>query len=573
MARQNITPVAFTQTRREDSGVLMTSGYAGKIVPVSYIPLHRGDSASGSIGVDLELAEMPRPLLNGVLANVQAWFVPKSAMPQFAGMDDLRHAYHGEVIKQIGQPDRTPPAYFAKIETPAMLATLGGSDLMKTLGLHIDGETSVNTDLIDAYNVVVNFRLGAHSSKLERRKYAIEDLAASTTLARAFWPSGRFSRVVPDYERALIMGGVDVDVLAATLPITGNGTVRIKAQRGTGQQWRNLSSGSVEPDTGSDGARAIGTGSAGSPVTKSVGGGTPSQQKVYLDPNGSMEVDVSSFAVAMGGAGAQLTLAEIDKARTSQAFAKLRSAYAGNDTTGTFNDDVLLSELMQGFAVPEQAYKQPWLLDSTRVAFGMVQRHATDAQNLDKSVSQGRASATLRVNVPKAETGGIIIVTVEVLPERLDERQSDEFLYCVEPNQLPNALRDIQRAEPVDLVKNRRLDTKHTDPDALYGYEPMNDVWNRRSTRLGGVFYKANPTDPWTQTRASIWLPEIIDPTFTGEHFLAPADFPQNVFKDRERPAFELVARHQLTVVGQTQFGDVLVENSDDYQAILDERE
>lgn len=574
MARQNTAPVVYNQTTREDSAVLMTSGYAGKIVPVAYAPLLRGDSASGSVGIDIELAEMPRPLLNGVVANIQAWFVPKSAHPQFSGMDEFRHAFQGGNIKQLGSAERTPPAFFNKVTTGASLTTIANSELFKSLGLHISNIDPVNTDLIDAYNLVVNFRLGAHSSKLPRRSYAAEDLATSTSLARAFWPSGRFSRVVPDYERALILGGVDVDVLAATLPITGNGTVRLKTgDAGKTSVFRNLNDGTLAGATGGATSGSDAHLSSGKMHYVRVVGGNNQDHSVYFDPNGAIEVNLAALAVEMSGAGAQLTLADIDKARTSQAFAKLRSAYSGNETVGFINDDVLVAELMQGFSVPEHASKQPWLLDSQRVPFGMIQRHATDAANLDQSVSQGRASATLRVNVPKTEAGGLIIVTCEVLPERLDERQSDEFLYIDDPDKLPNPLRDVQRPEPVDLVMNRRLDTKHATPNALYGYEPMNDKWNRKFTRLGGVFYKANPTDPWTENRASIWLPEIINPTFTGEHFLAPANFPQDVFADPEAPAFELVARHQLQIVGQTQFGDVLVENSDDYAEVIGERE
>lgn len=574
MARQSMTPVDFNHTRRTDNAVLMTSGYAGKVVPVAYAPLLRGDSASGTVGVDIELAEMPRPLLNGVLANVQAWFVPKSAHRQFTGLDEFRHSFQKGNIQQLGAADRTPPAFFLNTgANTGLVDTVASSELAKTLGLHFNNFTPINFDLIDAYNLVYNFRLGAHSSKLARRQYATESLSASTTLARAFWPSGRFSRVVPDYERALILGGVDVDVLAATLPITGNGTVRMKPGATTKQTFRNTSNGAVEAAT-AQGSPQVATGLqvGASGTMRHDFDDTANTREIYLDPNGTLEIDVASFQVAMAGAGAQLTLADIDKARTSQAFAKLRSAYHGNEVPGFINDDVIIAELMQGFQVPDEAMSQPWLLDSKRVAFGMVERHATDAANLDQSVSQGRASATLSLNVPRTESGGLIIVTVEVLPERLDERQSDEFILITDPDKLPNALRDVQRAEPVDLVLNRRLDMKHTTPNQLYGYEPMNDVWNRSFTRLGGVFYKGAPTAPWTENRANIWLPEIINPTYTGEHFLAPADFPQDVFSDPEAPAFELVARHNLTIVGLTQFGDVLQENTDDYAEVIAER-
>jgi len=202
------------------------------------------------------------------------------------------------------------------------------------------------------------------------------------------------------------------------------------------------------------------------------------------------------------------------------------------------------------------------------VPVGFAERFATDAANLDASVTLGRASATLSLNVPTQDVSGVIIFTVEVLPERIDERMSDEWLLSTTVNDLPNALRDVQRIEPVDLVLNRRVDAKHADPAALYGYEPMNDKWNRDFTRLGGVFYQATPGAGWTENRAAIWQTEIVNPSFTAHHFLAPSPFPHDVFADQNAQAFEVVARHALTIVGLTQIGDVLAENNDDYDAI-----
>lgn len=165
---------------------------------------------------------------------------------------------------------------------------------------------------------------------------------------------------------------------------------------------------------------------------------------------------------------------------------------------------------------------------------------------------------------------GIIIVTVEVLPERIDERMSDEYVLARKFDDLPNALRDVQRVEPVDLVLNRRVDAKHTAPDALYGYEPMNDKWNREFTRLGGDFFMATPGGGWTENRSNIWQTEIVNPTFSGTHYLAPQPFPQDVFADPSADAFECVVRHAVSIVGLTQIGDPLAENNDDYSAVQD---
>lgn len=553
MARQSTAPVQFNRSTRSDDSVLMTSGRAGKVVPVGYLPLLPGDSASGRVGIDIQLGEMPRPLLNAVTANLQAWFVPKSAFPQFSGKDELMHAWSGLAIKALGAADRTPPAYFGAVDN-ASKTTVLASDLFKTLGIHVPAAAGlpINTDLIDAFALIYNFRLAAHSSRLARRKYASEDLAASTTLPPAFWPSSRFANVVPDYERALVVGSLDLDVIAGRLPVSGIGNF-------TDNPTVPTASRTVR-ETASTGTTtfplSVGTSAAGIGVR--VTGATAALARADI------------FA-EMAGQTLGVSLADIDKARTTQAFAKLRSAYAGNDTTGFDNDDTIVAMLMVGLPVDPEQFKRPWLLDSKRVPVGFAERFATDAANLAASVTLGRASATLSINVPSQDVGGMIIFTVEVLPERLDERMSDEYLMATVPDHLPNALRDVQRVEPVDLVQNRRLDAKHTTPQGLYGYEPMNDKWNRNFTRLGGVFYQATPGSTYSQQRSAIWQTDLVDPAFSTSHYLAPVNFPHTVFADTLAPAFEVVCRHSVRISGLTQIGDVLAENSDDYQAVVTE--
>ena len=552
MARQSTTPVKFNKTTRKDASVLMSSARAGVVVPAGYVPLLPGDSASGRVGIDIQLKEMPKPLLNAVHANVQAWVIPKSAHPKFAGRDELQHAFTGEVIKALGAPDRTPPAYFTLLNGPA-LNTAVHSPMFKTLGLHPVAGAPVNTDLIDAFQLVYNFRLAAHSSRLPRRKYAAEDVGEATSFQRAFWPSSRFSRVVPDYERALVVGALDLDVAAGRLPVSGIGVAPVNAATSTGPR---------------DYMSYEGTQTAGA------------HWRVGENINGT-EIVVEKAATGlrtkifaeMGGQAVTVSLADIDKARTTQAFAKLRTAYAGNDTTGFDNDDTLVSMLMQGLPVAEDDFKRPWLLDSQRVPVGFAERFATDAANLDQSVTLGRASAVLSLNVPALPEGGVIVFTIEVLPERVDERMSDEWLQAASVDSLPNALRDVQRTEPVDLVLARRIDAKHTAPNQIYGYEPMNDKWNRDTTRLGGDFYMATPGGGWTENRSNIWQSEIVNPNFTGTHYLAPSSFPHDVFSDTTAHAFEFVCRHTVAITGLTQIGDVLVEANGDYaavQAVLD---
>ena len=547
MARQSTTPVKFNKTTRKDASVLMSSARAGVVVPAGFVPLLPGDSASGRVGVDIQLKEMPKPLLNAVHANVQAWFVPKSAHPKFSGRDELHHAFTGDVIKALGAPDRTPPAYFT-VMSGAGMGTAASSPMFKTLGLHVAAGGGINTDLIDAFQLVYNFRLAAHSSRLSRRKYAAEDIVAATKLPPAFWPSSRFSRVVPDYERALVVGALDLDVTAGRLPVVGLGLAPVNAATQPG------------PYNYMD---YEGTKTAGAHWR--VGEGVANTHLVIEKAATGLRTKI--FA-EMANTAVTTSLADIDKARTTQAFAKLRTAYAGNDTTGFDSDDTLVSMLMQGLDVGEDEFSRPWLLDSQRVPVGFAERFATDAANLDQSVTLGRASAVLSLNVPVQDVGGVIVFTIEVLPERVDERMSDEWLQTNTVDQLPNALRDVQRTEPVDLVFNRRLDAKHSAPNQIYGYEPMNDRWNRDTTRLGGDFYMPTPGGGWTENRSAIWQTEIVNPTFTGTHYLAPSPFPHDVFSDTTADAFEFVCRHTVAITGLTQIGDILVENSGEYEAV-----
>ena len=546
MARQSTTPVSFKKSQRRDTSVTMSSARAGVVVPVGFLPLLPGDSASGRVGVDVALKEMPKPLLNAVHANIQAWFVPKSAFPKFVSRDEVTFSMAGETIKSLGQPDRAPPPYF---DVSAVNPAAYKNGLFyKTLGLHIPTGGKVNSDLNDAFTLIYNFRLAAHSSRLPRRLYVAEGGTTQQTLPPAFWPSSRLAKVVPDYERALVIGSLDLDVAAGKVPVNGIGFTEA-TNTAAGVNRTVWESGGATQTTYADSALV-----------------SDNDLRIAFE-TGASGIRPLIFA-EFGGESVNVSLADIDKARTTQAFAKLRTAYAGNDATGFDNDDALVAMLMQGLSVPEDQFKRPWLLDSKRVPVGFAERFATDSANLDASVTLGRASASLSLNVPQQDVGGVIIFTVEVLPERVDERMADPYILAEKFDDLPNALRDIQRVEPVDLVQNKRIDAAHTSPDGLYGYEPMNEKWNRNFTRLGGDFYQPTPGAGWTENRSAIWQTEIVNPTFSATHYLAPVPFPHDVFADMNADAFEFVCRHDVRIVGLTQIGDVLAENNDDYEAI-----
>lgn len=524
MTRQSKTPIQFQYTTRPEGFTVQTSGRAGKQVPITYFPLLRGDSCSGRVGLDFKLNEMPKALLNTVQVNVQAWFVPKSAHPQFSGMDEFVHSYQGKTIKAKGQLDRVPPVFYEELST-AQIDTIRASEMFKSLGIHIPLGHTMNTDLIDAFLLVHNFRLAAHSDRLTLREYASENLLDSVKLPPAFWPVGRFTHVVPDYESGLITGSLSLDVTSGQIPVVGDGASSMSY---------------------------VSTNSAGNQAVLS-------------------NAPYAKLLVELAGQQINTSLADIDKARETVAFAKMRQAMKGSDTTGYKSDDVMISEMMQGFPVSDDQQLRPWLLDSQIVTFGMDERHATDAANLDVSITDGGAQVNLSLNVPRTASGGYVVVIADVLPQRVLERQSDEHLLVTDVNDLPDALRDSLRLEPVDHVTNREIDALHANPDGLYGYDGMNAKWKQRGgVRLGGVFFEPDPLLPPTEARAGLWEANIIDPEYTQDHFLVPVDFPHDVFSDQAADAFEVTCTHNCQITGLTQFYRDLEENSDDYQGVVD---
>ena len=542
MLRQSATPMQYDMSRRPDNRNVRTSGRAGEVLPVSVAPLHRGDSASGRISIAMELAEMPKPLENAVIGRAQAWFVPRPALPQFSGLDEYTHAFHGANITALNASSRTPPSLFDTVATGA-IAAAQSSEFFKTLGISLQASTEINTDYIDAYALIQNFRLASHSSKMTRYSYYSEDAVTSLELKPAFWPRNRMHDIVPDYEQALVKGSLNLDLTAGQLPISGLG---LDTKTFTGATDVIYSTYDNDGEPSSD-VKGFTSGVWAAKISGASGSWVP---EIYAE---------------MAGSTVAASLADIDKARTTQAFAKAQAAYAGTNFSGFNNDDVIVADFMQGFAVPNELLNRPWLLDSKTGVFGMTERHATDAANLDDSNTVGHLELSLSVNVPRAEYGGIVFTTVEVMPERLYERQSDEYLMCTTVDDLPNALRDIQRTEPVDTVPNRRVDTLHTTPNGVFGYEPMNAKWRREFTVLGGEFRQLTPGTPATGARTAVWQADYVDPVFTNDHWLCPHPFPQGVFSAPANDVVNITVIQSLSITGITQFGDDLVEDNDEF--------
>jgi len=555
--RQSSNPQPYDMTRRMDNSSTLTSCKAGVVVPIAVAPFHRGDSATGRISIRAQTAEMPRPVENGIVMRAQAWCVPRPALPDFSGLDEYTHAYHGKDITTKGAAARTPPALFGTVATGAVAAAQA-SEFFSALGISLRASTAINTDYIDAYNLVQNFRLAAHSSKLTRYDYYSEDAVTALELKPAFWPRNQMHNIVPDYESALVTGQMDLDVVAGSITLSGNANVTGLYVDDNGATLSSTDHFPIEGDVVGTEQTASAYWDDSLKVKRTGIGAGVGFEQVGAD---LATAGIQSFAGSTIGA----TLVDIDKARTTNAMAKAQAAYAGTNFSGFNNDDVIVADLMQGFVVPFELFNRPWLLDSKTVVFGQSERHATDAANLDDSVTVGNAAVSLSINVPKLNYGGVMIATVEIMPERLYERQKDEYLYVTGVDDLPNALCDIQRTEPVDTVTNDRVDVLHSTPDGTFGYEPMNAKWRREFTRLGGEFRQLVPGTPATTARTAIWQADYVNPAYTSDHFLCPHPFPQDVFSVPANDICNFAISQQLTITGITQFGDSLVEDNQEF--------
>lgn len=91
------TPITIPKTVRNDTKTILTSGYAGKVLPLACVPLVREDAVSrGSMSFNFEMMETAEMLMNGINVTVYAHFVPFLAFERFGGsMTILNNSYSG----------------------------------------------------------------------------------------------------------------------------------------------------------------------------------------------------------------------------------------------------------------------------------------------------------------------------------------------------------------------------------------------------------------------------------------------------------------------------------------------
>jgi hypothetical protein len=534
------SPIAVQKSVRSAKGRVLTSGDAGKILPLKYEWLHREDGVrSGKIRANIEMMETSEMLMNGVGVTLYAHFVPMLAFDRFNGsMDELNRSYK----KENGAAGSVIPFFesnkYYNSTTGLVNPTPNSSDLdtysdgsydnsfFQTLGLHQQG-TLHNTTPLEAYNAIINHRRKARSKSLPLRN------AFDASLADAFWINNGMQNIVPDYDQNLIDGQVTLAGLTFQAP--------------------------VKSKIANNGASSSATASANGSVASGNWG--PSQNGGIVD-EGDYYLFDEIFAELQTGGNATMSLADIEQARKTAAFAKLRAKYDGID------DEHVIDLLMSGIRVPEEALKQPILLGRQRAMIGFNQRYATDGANLDKSATNGMATIDMSFRTPAMNTGGVIMITAEIVPEQLWERKKDYFLYTTDPDTLPNYLRDVLDPEAVAVIKNNHADVNHATPDGTFGYAPLNHEWQRDAVNVGGKYYRP-ANDAFDEDRAKIWTAEAINPTLNEDFYLC-SGLHKKVFADQVSDSFEITCLTDMQIVGNTVFGAGLQETdaTSDYDTI-----
>jgi len=520
----SVNPLAAPRTMRRQSARGITSLPAGKMVPIAAFGLHREDAVrSGRLRFSFESMETAEILMNAINVNVKAYLVPNLALDRFNGsMDQLNLSYEGK-------PPLDGEMVVPFIETAAFGAH-NANKVYQYLGLHGRTTQLVNTVFLEAYNQIWNFRAKNRSPKLTLRN------RLATDLAPAFWSHDMFRHIVPNFDQAAIDGEVPLNVTSAKMPVKGLGFVTSKSPS---------ESGSYKDSTGV--TTAANLGSEGSLRVKFTGSGSSALPDVFTELESN---------------GITVSLSNIELARKTQAFARLREQY-------NQHEDWVINLLMDAITIPDQFYKQPMLLAERQTIFGMAKRYASDAGNLTESVVNGATYLDMSIQLPRIGVGGVIMVVAEITPDQLFERQEDPFLAAQSVDDLPQYLRDTLDPEKVDIVKNGRIDVDHTTPDATFGYEPLNARWNINCPRIGGRFYRPEVDAGFDEDRQRIWAVETANPTLSTDFYLC-TNIHTKPFVVTNQDPFEVVTQGEVFIEGNTVFGGHLMEATDDYEKVLE---
>jgi len=526
-AKMNTNPIYTPQTIRRQTARGITSIDAGKMVPIAAYPLLREESiVSGRVRFNFEMMETAEMLMNAINVRVMAYLVPTLAFERFSGsMDQLNRSYSGESFKGL------PVVPY--IETHPMGAH-GSNAVYKSIGLHARPDQQVNTAYLEAYNCIWNFRAKNRSGDLQLRE------RLDPTLAPAFWQHERFKHIVPDFDQAIIDGEVRLNVPEGRLPVVFD-------KKPANPGFRMVNSTDGKPVTGP--SKPMGVDNLGF-VYKDGGPGA-----VSFDPNGHLWAEMREMGITV-------SLSNIELARKTQAFAKLREQYHGHD------DEYIINLLMDGITIPEKAFTQPILIGERNTVFGMAKRFASDGANLTQSVVNGATFVDMSLQLPRIPTGGVIMVVVEITPDQIFERQRDPYFHMQSTDQFPQYLRDTLDPEKVSVVPNEYVDVDHNKPNATFGYGPLNYEWMRDAPLVGGKFYRPKVDAGFNEDRQRIWASETKNPTLS-ENFYICTDIHKKPFVVTNKDPFEVTSTGEMLIRGNTVFGPALHEATNDYDKVL----
>lgn len=517
------TPIKPIKSRRVDMQGILSSGDAGYMLPVAYAPVLREDSVqSGNITLDVMSEEFRYMLLNNLHAVLHVHFIPTLAMERFSSVDNLNKAYFG--VKER-DADAAPVDYVKTMVMPAH----GANPVFKTLGLHEEPGEEVNQDLLEAYNALWNFRAQMRSQSITLRTLT------DTTLAGAFWNHEQLAHIVPDFDAARIDGEVELNIVDSQLPVRGLGFSQ--GASSSGETW----AGGVDPGTG-----------------------VQQYDKVHVADDFDT---VDQIYAEMSAAGVKISLSNIEMARKTAAFARMRERYQNHSS------DYIIDMLMTGLRIPDQAMKDPIHVGSSSTVLSPVKRNATDGANLDLYVAQYDGTLSVPVRLPPVNTGGILLATVEILPEQIWERQRDHWFSTTSGegnSKFPRFLRDYLDPEKVAIVPNKHADVSHATPDGTFGYAPLNYQWQRRYVRVGGKFLRPTANAVSDTDRQRLWAQETIDPALSDDFYVC-SGLHKKPFVDDSIDGFEIMGRMDLDIVGDTVFGDAITESVGDYDQVLAE--
>lgn len=532
ISRTNTSPIAIARSVRQINQVVATSMPAGKVVPITAFPLLREDTLRNSmLHCKVDLMETAEVVKNGIQCRFQAWFVPFLAFERFnGGMDEFNRSY-----------TKTPVADGSAV-TPFFVTesvgAVGGWPVHKYLGFHHMPGDVVNTAYIEAYNTIWNFRARNRSETLwATQKRGLYESA----LAPAFWQHQQYKYVVPDWDDAAMEGSVDLSFTNARAAIEGIGFSNPEL----------LAQNRAVKETGGSKTYPWAAGTTGNGV-------------VVRSTTGVAGTAVPDIFANIATAGVKISLANIELAKRTQWYAELKAQFEG------IPDSYVIDLLMQGVSVPDQMWKQPIKIADKTEVFGIEKRWATDGANLTDAVVNGAAMCDLDIVLPRCPTGGIVMITAEILPEQLFERARDPLLFTTDPDMLPNALRDDLDPQKVERMSNGEIDASHANKDGLFGYRPMNWKWQASNTRIGGKWFKPAPDNTFNEERQHFWVVEVANPSL-GPDFMIAKTFNQLPFVVTNQDVGEVELQGTAIIEGNTQFGERLLENDNAYAEVMAE--